>query len=311
MLQSHRKSRKQQSTAARRNLLLMVIPFILFVFAFSYVPLIGWILAFFNYKPGIPLNMTPFVGLKYFLILFSEGGTDLLRVMFNTLVFSFLGILLSPLPVVFAILLNEVRSTRFKKLIQTTTTLPNFISWVLVFSLAFSMFSGDGMLNTLLARLRPSSGPVEVLGNINIVFLFQTALVIWKSLGWSSIIYLAGISGIDSELYDAAKVDGAGRIRTIMHITVPGISATYIVLLLLQISNLLASGGGLDQYLVFYNSLVADKIEVLDYYVYRLGIVTQDYSYATAIGMLKSLVSILLLFSVNFISKKVRGTNII
>ena len=311
MLQSHHKTRKQQSSKDRRNLLLMVTPFVLFVFAFSYVPLLGWILAFFNYRPGIPLHMTPFVGLKYFLILFSEGGTDLIRVMANTLVFSFLGILLSPLPVVFAILLNEVRSTHFKKLIQTTTTLPNFISWVLVFSLTFSMFSSEGMLNTLLVRLHPSSEPIEVLGNIDLVYFFQTALVIWKTLGWSSIIYLAGISGIDSELYDAAKVDGAGRIRTIMHITVPGISATYIVLLLLQISNLLAAGGGLDQYLVFYNSLVADKIEVLDYYVYRLGIVTQDYSYATAIGMLKSFVSILLLFCVNFISKRARGTNII
>lgn len=289
----------------------MVIPFILFVFAFSYVPLIGWILAFFNYKPGIPLSMTPFVGIKYFRILFTEGGADLLRVMINTLIFSFLGILLSPLPVIFAILMNEVRSTRFKKLIQTTTTLPNFISWVLVFSLAFSMFSSEGMLNMFLTKLHVISEPLEVLGNSHIVYFFQTALVVWKTLGWSSIIYLACIAGIDSELYDAAKVDGAGRIRTILHITVPGISSTFIVLLLLQISNLLAAGGGFDQYMVFYNSLIADKIEVLDYYVYRMGIITQDYSYATAIGMLKSFVSILLLFSVNFISKRIRGVNII
>jgi putative aldouronate transport system permease protein len=302
---------KEQSFKDRRNLLLMTLPFVILVFSFYYIPLFGWAYSFFNYKPGIPLSKTPFVGLKYFQLLFTEGGVDLARVMVNTLVLSFLAILLSPLPVIFAILLNEVRSQKFKRFIQTTTTLPNFISWVLVYSLAFSMFSSEGLVSSLLIKAHIINQPLEVLGNERIVWIFQSLLVVWKYLGWNSIIYLASIVGIDSELYDAAKVDGAGRFRSILHITVPGVEATFFVLLLLQISSLLSAGSALDQYLVFYNSLVADKIEVLDYYVYRLGIVAQDYSYATAIGMLKTLISIALLFSVNIVSKKTRGNTII
>ena len=139
--------------------------------------------------------------------------------------------------------------------------------------------------------------------------MFQTILNVWKVLGWNAIIYFAAIAGIDSELYDAASVDGAGRFHKILHITVPGISSTFFVLLLLQVSNMLSLG--IDQYLAFYNSMVADKILVLDLYVYRLGLITQDYSYATAVGIFKSLVSIILLFSVNGISKKLRGESLV
>lgn len=289
-------------------LLLMAIPFVLFVFAFSYVPLSGWILAFFDYEPGIALSHTQFVGLKFFELMLHDNG-NMFRVLRNTLVMSFLYILCSPLPVLFAIMLTEVPSKAFRKLVQTTTTLPNFISWIIVYSLAFSIFSSDGLLNRVLISWGIIHAPTNILGNGSAVWLFQTALGVWKSLGWNAIIYLAAIAGIDSELYDAASVDGAGRFSRIIHVTIPGISSTFFVLLLLSVSNLLSLG--LDQYLVFYNSMVADRIEVIDYYVYRIGLLTNDYSYATAIGIFKTVVSIALLFSINGVSKKIRGESLI
>ncbi len=299
---------KPMLTKSRLNLLLMAVPFLVLVFLFNYLPLFGWVYAFFDYKPGIPLSQTEFVGLKFFTLTFHDGG-EMLNVLKNTLAMSFLGIVTTPLPLIFAILLSEVKNGKFKKFVQTTTTLPNFISWFIVFSLFFSIFSVEGLLNTILMKLHIISEPTNILGNREAVWYVQTAVSVWKGIGWGAIIYLAAIAGIDQELYDAAKVDGAGRFQMIMNVTVPGLMPTYIVLLLLGISNMLSNG--FDQYFVFHNPLVAEKIEVIDYYVYRIGIATNDYAYATAIGISKTAVSITLLFTVNFISKKIRGESII
>ena len=290
------------------TLFLLAMPFVIFIFVFSYIPLLGWLYAFFDYKPGIPFEKSPFVGLYYFKLMFSGGG-ELLRVLRNTLAMSFLGLLFSPLSAILAICLNEVKSKPFKKIVQTTTTLPNFVSWVIIFSLTFSLLSNEGLLNQLLISAHIIQSPVNILGNNDAVWFFQTGLGIWKGLGWSSIIYLAAISGIDGELYDAAKVDGANRLQAILNVTVPCILPTFLVLFLLSISSFLSIG--FDQYLLFYNSLVADKIENIDYYVYRLGIVTSDYSYGTAVGIFKSIVSLILLFGANYLSKRIRGNSII
>ncbi|MFD0712076.1 ABC transporter permease [Paenibacillus sp. GCM10027626] len=300
--------KKPVITKSKLSLLLMALPFIVLVFLFNYLPLFGWVYVFFDYKPGIPLSQTPFVGLKFFELTLNDGG-ELLNVLKNTLAMSFLGLLTSPLPLIFAILLSEVKNKTFQKIVQTTTTLPNFISWFIVFSLFFSVFSVEGLFNTLLIKLHIISEPTNILGNGEAVWYVQTAVAVWKGLGWGAIIYLASIAGIDQELFDAAKVDGAGRFQTIMNVTVPGLMPTYIVLLLLSISNMLSNG--FDQYFVFHNPLVAEKIEVLDYYVYRIGIATNDYAYATAIGMSKTVISVILLFTVNFISKRVRGQSIV
>ncbi len=286
---------------------LMALPFIIIVFAFSYIPLFGWIYAFFNFKPGIPLRDTSFVGLEYFKLIITDA--DMLRVLRNTLAMSLLNVACSVLPIAFAIMITELRSSFIGKLVQSVTTLPNFISWVIVYSLAYAMFSSSGVLNQILLNAGAIIEPTSILGNGGAVWLFQTALGVWKTLGWNAIIYLAAIAGIDYELYNAADMDGAGRLEKIRYITLPGVAPTFFVLLLLAISNILSAG--FEQYLVFYNSLVADSIEVIDYYVYRLGIITNDYSYGTAIGMTKSLVSILLLFLVNMLSRKVRGSSII
>lgn len=301
-------SLRKKDLSERTRLFFLGLPVIIMVFIFQYVPLFGWILAFFDYKPGIPMSRTPFVGLKFFELIFTSG-TDLLAALINTLAFYMLNLITSPLPVIFAILLSEVTKTRFKRITQTVTTLPNFVSWVIVFSLSFAMFSNDGLLNQLLLNLKIIDEPTNLLGNSDIVWIFQTCIGIWKGLGWGAIIYLAAITAIDSELYDAAEVDGAGRFRKIMHITVPGVAPTFVVMLILGISNMLSVG--MEQYLVFYNGLVADKITVLDLYLYRVGILGSDYSYSTALGMSKSLISILLLFIANSLAKKVRGYGIV
>lgn len=289
------------------KLLLAALPFLIIAFAFSYVPLFGWIYAFFDYHPGIPLSRSAFVGLANFRDMF--GDSRMGPVLVNTLALSALSILTAPIPMLFAILVSEVRSGWFKRLVQTVSTLPHYISWIIVYALAFSMFSTEGAVNTMLIKTGIGGSPVDVLGNYDRVWTVQTLLLLWKSVGWSAIIYLAAIVSIDSEQYDAAKVDGAGRRRTIWHITLPSIMPTFIVLLLLSISNLLSAG--FEQYLVFSNVMVADRIEVLDLYVYRLGLVTGDYSYSTAVGMFKSVISIGLLFAVNLLSKKFRGQGIV
>lgn len=300
-------------TAARKKMpegkkfFLASIPFLILVFAFAYVPLMGWAYAFFDYRPGMSLFDCNFVGLKTFAKIWANKA-ELFRVMRNTLAMSAICITTMPLAVIFAIMLNEIKSSKFRKLVQTTTTLPNFISWIVVFTLAFAMFSTDGMVAGVFKTLGKET-TVNLLGDNKHAWMFQWGLATWKSLGWSAIIYIASIAGIDSELYDAAHVDGANRMQTIRHITIPGLYATFFVQLLLAISNMLSNG--FEQYFVFYNPLTADKIEVLDYYVFKIGVLTNDYPQSIALGMAKTIISVMLLFSANQLSKKVRGESIV
>jgi putative aldouronate transport system permease protein len=306
-LSSRMNTYKKRNSYERTQLFLMGLPLLLLVFVFSYLPLAGWIYAFFNYQAGLDLFKTPFVGLKHFTTIIGDSRVwDSLK---NTLIFYLLNLATYPLPVIFAIMLNEAKNRPVKKLVQTFTTLPNFVSWVIVFALAFALFSNDGMLNTLLVNLKVIKEPNNLLGDDNIVYWFQTLLNIWKNLGWNAIIYLAAISGIDTELYDAAKVDGAGRFQTMLHITVPMILPTFFVMLILGISSMLSVG--FDQFLLFYNGMVADKITVLDVFVYRVGILNDSISYSTAICMLKTLVGILLLVIANRFSISVRKQGIL
>ncbi len=309
ILKEPNRKRKSKSGLKRGyQLLLMAIPLMLIVLLFNYMPLCGWIYAFFNYKPGVPLFRNEFVGLKYFK-LFLTDPIDMMRVMKNTVVFALIGYALSPLPMVFAILLNEVRSTRYKKLVQTVTTIPNFVSWIIVFSLAFSLFSSDGLLNELLRKLGLTKEPTMVISDPNAVYWFQTVLSQWKGLGWSAVIYLAAITEIEQELYEAAAIDGANRFQSAIHITVPGLMPTFLVLFILSIGNFISVG--FEQYFVFKNPATSVNLEVLDLYVYRIGMSNHDYSYGVAIGIMKSFISIVLILIANKIAKKVRGASII
>ena len=291
--------------------LLLAVPFLIYVFAFSYVPLVGWIYSVFDYKIGqkfLDFGSMVFVGLGNFQKLFTERS-EVLRVLRNTLALSALGLLSTPVPVVFAIMFNEIKNSRFKKIVQTATTLPNFISWIIVYGVAFAFFSVNGFVSVLMQKIGIQPPVMGILGDADLTWVLQWILGIWKNFGWSAIIYIAAITGIDSELYDAAKVDGANKLQSILHITIPGIMPTYVVMFLLAVSNILSNG--FDQYFMFYNPMVADKIEVLDYYVYKVGFYINDYSYSITLGMLKSILGIVLLFTANALSKKIRGESIV
>lgn len=192
---------------------------------------------------------------------------------------------------------------------QTLTTLPNFISWTLIYSVAFSLFSNSGMVNTVLLRLGVLQEPIRILDSSEHVWLFMILLSTWKGLGWGAIMYIASLSGIDQEMYEAAGVDGAGRWQMIRSITIPSLMPTYFVLLVLAVANFLSNG--MEQYFVFQNAFNKEYIQVLDLYVYNIGLGGKSFSLATAVGMLKTIVSITLLIIVNAVSKKVRGESII
>lgn len=303
---------RKRGIPERYRLFLYALPFLVLVFIFSYMPLYGWIYSLYNYRPGFKLSDTPFVGLQWFRSIFANPTQtqEVLRVMKNTVAMSALGILTSVLPVAFAILLSEIRSMRFKKTVQILTTLPNFISWVLVYAIAFMMFNVDnGLINRILIELGIQDRGFNYLANDSHTWLAMILWATWKGLGWGAIMYIAAITGIDQEQYDAAKVDGAGRFRQMWNITVPGIMPTYFVLLLLSIANFI--NNGMEQYFVFQNPINKDHIEVLDLYVYNTGMLGTNFSFATAVSMLKSIISIGLLFFANRLSKWVRGESII
>jgi len=294
------------------RLFLMILPFLVLVVLFSYLPLAGWRYAFFDYTPGIALTWDDFVGFRWFRFLFNNPAqrAQIVRVLTNTLALSGIGLATSWLPMVFAIFLSEMRSRRFKRTVQTLTTIPNYISWVLIYGIAFAIFSTEGFFNWLLINLGfIESGTNHLMDGSNI-WLKMWAWGTWKGLGWGAIIYIASISSIDPQLYEAAMVDGAGRFKRMWHITVPGLLPTFFVLLLLGISNVLSNG--LDQYLVFENHANRSTIEVLDLYIYNLGLTgSGNIPLSTLIGMVKSLISVVLLFSANRLSKWVRGETII
>lgn len=263
-------------------------------------------------RPGFPLNRCEFVGLKWFHTLFGNSCqfSEIMRVLKNTIGISLLNMATSVFPVIFAIFLSEMKSLKFRKLVQITTTLPNFISWVLVYSFAFSMFSVDtGFFNRLLIRMGMVDSGINFLASSSHIWLKMTVWNLWKSLDWSAIMHIAAIAGIDQELYEAARIDGAGRFAQIRYITVPGILPTFFVLLMLSIGNMLNSG--MEQYYVFQNAMNKSSIEVLDLYVCNVGMTGSNFSLATAISILKSIVSVLLLVIANTSSKLLRGESIL
>lgn len=304
-------SRNKKSNIEGKKMFLLILPFLILCFMFSYYPLHGWIYAFYDYRAPLKLSQVEFVGLKWFKALYSNKTqvSQIIIVLKNTFAMSFFGLATSFLPVLFAIFLSEIKSKWFKNLVQTLTTLPNFISWTLVYAVAFSLFSTTGMVNSVLQQIGIITEPLKFLDSSKHVWLSMVLWSTWKSLGWGAIMYLAAIAGIDQEMFEAAKVDGAGRFSIIKNITIPCLMPTYFVMLMFTVSNILSNG--MDQYYVFQNSFNKQSIQVLDLYVYNIGMTGRSLSLATAIGILKSLVSLTLLFFVNYTSKKTRGESII
>lgn len=292
------------------RLFLLSLPFLLGYFVFSYLPLFGWSYSFFNYKPGKSLFDCDFVGLKWFLAPFNNPvlKDQFFRVMKNTLGINLLYMATMILPMIFAMFLMEIRWKGYRKLVQTLTTIPNFISWVLVYAAFFALFSTEGLVNNVLVNAGILTAPINYLMDTSHMWLKMLLLHLWKGLGWGAIIYISAITSIDSEIYEAANIDGAGRFQKMWHITTPHLIPTFFVMFILQIGNII--NNGIDQYLVFSNAMNQDMIEVLDLYVYRYGLQQGNISYATAVGMWKSLVSVILVLLANSLSKKVRGSSL-
>ena len=299
---------KAHMTKGKLTLLCMTIPSILFILVFSYFPISGWIYSFFDYRIGYKLSKCEFVGLDNFIYAF--GDPYIITVILNTLIISVLGLLGLPLAGMIAILLSEVRGKKFKKTVQTAITIPNFISWIIIYSIMFSLFSNDGLLTTLFRGLSGNrDSTVTLLTNPGSEKLFMVMTNIWKTVGYNSIIFFAAVTGIDSQLYDAAAVDGAGRWQKIVHITIPGILPTFITLLIISVGAIL--NNGFEQYYVFVNPMIQKNIEVLDYYVYRIGMLNNDIPASTAVSMIKTFISVILVFSVNKLSKRALGQSIL
>src|SRR5690606_19491855 len=286
----------------QRYLYLMSIPFVILVIIFNYFPLWGWTMAFQNYKPGFPIMEQEWVGLKHFIELFSDDR--FYRVLRNTLAMSIMGLSIGfVVPIIFAVLLNELRLSFFKRIVQTITYLPHFVSWVVVAGIVIKMLSIDGgIVNDLLVGLGIIDKPIQFMAKGEYFWIIVVLSDLWKEMGWNAIIFLAAIAGIDPQLYEAAKVDGAGRLRRIWHVTLPGIRPTILVLLILSIGHLTSIG--FEKQFLLGNNLVVDYSEVLDLYALNYGIGLNRFSYGTAIGIFNSIVSIILLFIANGIFKR-------
>ena len=284
----------------------MIMPSFIGVLLFSYGPLAGLYMAFVEYTPQMgnfwpSLFNSKFVGLRWFEYFFS--GQDFIRVMRNTLASSALTLTIGFLiPIFIAILLNECKNLSFKKIVQTSSYLPYFVSWVIASNIIVTLLSSNGVINQLLMGLGITHESILFLQEGRYFWWVIASSNTWKDMGYNAIIYLSAISAINPELFESASVDGSGRLRQIWNILLPAIMPTMVILLILNVGNLLNTG--FDQYFLLGNSMTRDFSDVIDTYSFRYGIQNNMYSYATAVGLFKSVVAFILVITVNRIAKK-------
>jgi len=285
-----------------RYLYLMSLPFVAWAFVFTYMPLWGWLMAFQKYNPKLAVWERDWVGFDNFRLLFQDETFYL--VMRNTLAMSVMSLVAGfTIPIVFALLLNEVKNMAFKKTAQTISYLPHFVSWAVVAGIVSKMLSTDnGAINDFLTWTGLLNEPIQWLAKGEYFWGIVTLSDVWKETGWNAIIYLAAMAGVAPELYEAAKVDGASRLRQMWHITLPGIRPTIIILMILSIGNLINIG--FEKQFLLGNNLVVDYSKVLDLYALEYGIKINRISFATAINMFNSVVAVLLLFTANGLFKR-------
>lgn len=285
----------------QRELLIMSVPMLLYILLFNFSPLWGWITAFMDYKPSRALFDNPWVGLDNFTWLFSKQ--EFLDSIRNTLAMSIINLTMGTISaVLLALFLNEIRSKLFKSTVQTVTYLPHFLSMVIVVGIAQTVFASDGIVNEVLQALGITKQPIFWLGEGKYFWWLVGIINVWKEVGWNTIIYIAAMTSIDPSLYEAASIDGAGRFRKMLHITLPGIKSTFMVLLIMNIGHLLEAGFEI-QYLMGQN-LVIDWSQTIDIFVLKYGITKGQYGRAVAGGMLKSVVAIALMLIANYTARK-------
>ncbi len=284
---------------------LMALPVIIYFVVFNYAPMVGIVMAFQKYNIRKGILGSSWVNLANFMRFFNSP--NFLRLLRNTLLISLYGLLFSfPLPIIFALCLNEVRNTRFKKIVQTISYLPYFISVVVVVSILFDFGKSNGLITNIANMFGWSGGAV-----ISSQSWFRSLYIgsnLWQHLGYNSIIFISALAAIDPTLYEAARIDGANRWQQTLHVTLPGIASTIVVLLILRLGQIM--GVGYEKIILMYGPSTYETADVIASYTYRVGIIDADYSYSTAVNLFNSLVNLVVLTTANFISRKVNETSI-
>ena len=288
-----------------RSLYLMIIPVLIFFILFHYKPMYGAIIAFKDYTPALGIAESPWVGWDNFTRFFSSVYFG--RLIRNTILLSFYSLLFGfPAPIILALLLNEVKNKKFKGLTQTVTYLPHFISMIVVTGMLVDFSMTSGLFNDIIELFGGERSPL--LQNPDLYRTIYIASGIWQEIGWGSIIYLSALSGVDSQLYEAAQIDGAGKWKQLIHVTLPGIAPTIIIMFILKMGTLMNMG--YEKTILLYNPATYETADIISSYIYRIGLLEQDWSYSTAIGLFNSVINLGLLLLTNKIARKCGETSL-
>jgi len=288
-----------------RSLYLLVLPVLIFYIMFHYKPMYGAIIAFKDYTPRLGVNGSPWVGLENFNRFFKS--IYFVRLIKNTILLSLYNLIFGfPAPIILALLLNEVRSKKFKSVAQTITYLPHFISLIVVTGMLTNFAMTSGLFNDIIVMLGGSRS--ALLQNPKLYRTIYVASSVWQEIGWSSIIYLSALAGVDSQLYEAAQIDGAGKWKQLLNVTMPAIAPTIIIMLILKIGGLMNMG--YEKTILLYNPATYDTADIISSYVYRVGLLEQDWSYSTAIGLFNSVINFGLLIFANRLSRRYSETSL-
>ena len=284
-----------------------MLPGILYFVIFKYLPMSGVTIAFLDYNIFKGMSASPWVGLKYFNFIFSEYGFK--QAFYNTVIISLSKFIFGfPVPIILSLMINEIFSGPFKKVVQTTVILPNFLSWVVIYGLFYAIFSpSTGMIRDLTDLIGYTGALPNLLGDSHTIVGVLVGTAIWNGAGMGTIVYLAAISSISHEIYESSVIDGASRWQQMLHITLPSLKSTIIVLMFLRLGVIVYAG--FDQVFVFSNPLVQSSIDILDTYVYRMGLQNSQFSLATAAGLFQSGIGLILVLVTNFIIRKVDPEN--
>ncbi len=291
------------------QLYLMLAPAIILVVIFAYAPLSGWIMAFTDYELGKNMFTAPWVGFKEFISFFT-GVNDAWYTIRNTLVINLMSLFVELVAAcLFAILLNEVQFKRIKKIVQTSSFFPYFVSWVITYMIFNSFLAvKTGVVNQVLVDTGLTNQGINFLGDARYAWGLILFVNVWKSIGYNSVIFLAALAGIDQEQYEAANIDGATRFQKIAYITLPALAPTLVILLIMNSGWIL--GSNFEEYYLFTNSSNWERMEVLDLYIYNYGLKHLNFSYATAVGVVKTFASIIIFTLVNFTAKRINGRSL-
>ena len=308
-------TRKKSKFRKQISLQIFALLGIGYLFIFSVIPMFGLIMGFKDYQITMGVKgifTADWVGMKYFKEFISDFQFP--QLVKNTVGISLLKLVCTfPLPILFAVMLSEMRGSKFKKLTQTASYLPHFISWVIISGLSFQFLASEGIINNLLMSLNLIDEPIGFLTDPSKFWGLATVLDVWKETGWWAIVFLAAIMGINQEMYESAKLDGAGRLQRIWYITLPCIKSTIVTVLILAIGNLFGgglSGSSFEQSYLLGNTMNSSASDIIQTYVYEVGLANGRYAYATAVGMIQSVISLAFVFGSNFVAKKVSGSGL-